>query len=314
VNNNENVQRPGFLDCIVGAFTRPELYDRFRRIKLASSISFLALLLFLVILVGTVHFTYQLGKGLEQVADYYHKNLPEIKIKDGKVLVEREMPFILKPEKDLNGVIIIDTTGKINNLDDYNQGILLKENELIYKENKYNTRTYSLSEIKDFTINGAKIMQWKKMLVTVLFPLILIFWYFFKLMMVALQVLIFGLVSKIVADSKKFEMPFVHCVNIAIFAAVPPMLVLALLDLIGIGNVVALGGLTYYAIYIYYVLTGTGGAIKAAASSWAAAGGGYTDLTGTDGAITAASVPAVSESPVNAPSETTPSDNSPSAS
>ncbi len=88
-----------------------------------------------------------------QLPEKWPQGLTEIKIEKGQVYSSVTQPFT---QKWREVAFVLDTTGKINSLDEHNQGILITKNKVILKskESKYETRTreFDLSKVDSLVI------------------------------------------------------------------------------------------------------------------------------------------------------------------
>lgn len=255
MTNNNYTMRSGFFQSIVGSFSQPLMFKNFRKQKLTSSISFLALLLLIVAFALTVRLVINISNVMDVLHKFYKENLPPIKIEKGEVKVDAKMPIIIKDEKELGEmVLIIDTTGKITNLDDYKRGILLKKHKVINKKNAFDIDTTDLSNIKNFELTAEKLLKWKKNLTVDFFPVFLLVIYIYKVISLGVQVLIFSFIIRSLAQQKQMILSLSESANIAIYAAVPPILIFTALDVAGVEKFIPglLMVIAYYAAYYYF--------------------------------------------------------------
>jgi len=255
--------RPGFLDSIKGAITNPDMYDRFRKIKLSSSASFFLAFLFIIVFLNALNFSFTVFRMIDRLATFYEKNLPAIEIKKGKakVLTDKEMPFIVYYEEPgFKLPLIIDTTGKTKNLDEYDRGILLKETRVQYKQSKNQVETIPFTKYadRDMTINAEMIRSQKTSYFKNIFPLVLIIWFLFKAASATFLILVFAGVGFLLAKQKKISMGFSEAINISMYATVPALSILTVLHLIGVfrvlGKLISPQGAWAVSSIIFYLI------------------------------------------------------------
>lgn len=264
--NTEETSRPGFLESIRGAVVNLDMYDRFRKLKLSSSVSFFLAFLFIITFLNTLNFSFTVFRMIDKLANFYEKNLPTIEIKKGKakVLTNKEMPLLVYYEEPgFKLPLVIDTTGKTKNLDKYERGILLTETEVQYKQEKEKVEKVPLSQYKgrDITINSAMIRGQKKAYFKNIFPLLLILWFLFKAASTAFLILVFAVVGFLLAKQKALSMSFSEAINITMYATVPALLILTALHLLSVfrlmGKLVSPQGAWAASSIIYYLIIPT---------------------------------------------------------
>ncbi len=245
-------ERKGFFESIVLSFKDPKSLKHFKNQKILSSISFLLLLIFIYVLVEVSIFTFSANRFLNEITSFYDRNLPEIRIINGKAQVKGKMPIIVGVEKS---VIIIDTTGKIKDLRKYKSGILLKESEVIVKKNRYDTRRYNLSDVKRFILNKEKILEWKRKIMIYLFPILLIFLLGYNAIAYAIKILVIAAILQSMAKQRDIVLDFTEAANFVIYTITPCIVIFIVLRVIGVSKfipgifmVVGFYGLLYFFI------------------------------------------------------------------
>ena len=168
------MEKIGFWESLTISF-QPRAYRKIISQPFGRSFRYLALFLLLVSLVLSVKYTLVLRGGMEKANKWINtsaagmiaKNLPEeIKIKNGQVSTTAKEPFVRHWDFGGEGkkgevALIIDTTGRTRDLDDYRQGILLTKNKLIFK----NTKPGGAAEIKEQDLSQIKLFvlrRWDK--------------------------------------------------------------------------------------------------------------------------------------------------------
>jgi len=212
-------------------------------------------------------------------------NLPEeIKIKDGQVSTTAKEPFVRHWDFGGEGkkgeiAFIIDTTGRVRDLDAYRQGLLLTKNKLIFKNTKpggaVEIREQDLSKIKLFVFrrgdkekgelavftSGKKtfpvtykdVKRWREK-ASRLLPLMIVPLLIYYLIAKMVQLFFFSLSSLIINDLIKTGLEYKKLLNIGVFALVPPT-VLALLFLVA-GESVPYLGMLYILVYLIFLVMG----------------------------------------------------------
>lgn len=103
-----------------------------------------------------IQFPTELLTGVNNIINCYPKDL-EIKITNGQVSINATEPYFISSceEKNSEKFIVIDTKTPFSStqFDDFNAGVWVTKDSIVYKKSKYETRSYSLTQIKDFKLN-----------------------------------------------------------------------------------------------------------------------------------------------------------------
>ncbi len=199
--------------------------------------------------------------------------LPEITIKDGDVSSPAEQPYIHEWEEF---VFILDTTGIITSLDDYQNGVLISKRTVIVRtiENgRIKTEEYDLSKISSLNIGPGKeegelitfsyqeqklsvtqenVTTWSKFIGRALLPLIVVFVIFYHFTTKFMHLLFFSLVSLIANRIVDAGLEYSHLLNIGIFALTPPLALAVLVMVFGL--TIPLFWLLYVFVYCAFLI------------------------------------------------------------
>jgi len=185
---------------------------------------YLLFLLALCSVVKTVKIHYDLSDFLTKHAPAFISQFPAVTFSNGKASIEADEPYFIKDPKSGEDIIIIDTTGQINSLNDTNAVMLLTETKLIIKKSAGETQVFTLSEIEDFRIDQDVIYGWlriaQKWLAVVFFPFLVLGSFVYRLV----QVLIYGIIGMLFASILKTDIEFQSLISIAIMAITPVVL------------------------------------------------------------------------------------------
>ncbi|GKX67299.1 DUF1189 domain-containing protein [Inconstantimicrobium mannanitabidum] len=183
---------------------------------------------------------------LNSLESSINKNFPTMEITKGKLSVKAEQPI---KYIDNDFIFIIDTSGKADTsqLGNYPKGLLVTEDEIIYKENDYKAETIRMSQIQNMTLSADTITHFIKLCKTIGFALIIIFapLYSFVRKLIG-AVIILGLGGLALSAIMDIKLTYGECVKLGLYAITVPYLVNTLLYLIGL----SIPGF----ILIYYIL------------------------------------------------------------
>ena len=199
--------------------------------------------------------------------------LPEITIKDGEVSSPAEQPYIHEWEEF---VFILDTTGSITSLDDYQNGVLITKRTIIVRtieDDKIKTEKHDLSMITSLNIGPGKgegelitfsfqewrlsvtqenVTKWSKFISRALVPLIVVFLFFYHFTTKFIHLLFFSLVSLIANRIVDAGLEYSHLLNIGIFALTPPLALAVLVMVFGL--TIPMFWLLYIVVYCAFLI------------------------------------------------------------
>lgn len=158
-----------FLKTIRNSIYSPGVYLTVLTKSFKSSLGyFLLLILFLTI----IHIIFlikpllleapvQLKGFLQEMVDCYPKDL-EVKIISGQVSINADEPYFI----DCQDLVVIDTQTPFSStqFDDYQVIAWVTKDSVFYKRNRYETRSYSLSQIRDFKLTSQVINSYYQMI------------------------------------------------------------------------------------------------------------------------------------------------------
>jgi hypothetical protein len=151
--------------------------------------------------------------------------IPTIQISNGEVFAEVEQPYYFR-DTDTNDVLaIIDTTGTVTSIEDPNTFLLLKKDSLIMRQSAFESRTYDLSQVEDFTLSGEVVMRFSQIIakfaVILMYPIAVLFSYVYRI----IQALVYGAIGLLFASSCKVKLPYEALLRLAVVAMTPCIIV-----------------------------------------------------------------------------------------
>jgi len=205
-----------------------------------------------------VYFTPQIPKFLDN-------KLPEISlsIKDGQVSTSVAEPYVWG---DKNMALVINTQGTVDDLKDYQAGVLILKNKLVVK-NENETKLVDLSDIKEeVKFDKAGIVKWstenKMWLLVVGFAILLsllLILGIFYLIWQAITFLFWSFGFLLYSKILKKKLQYLDILKLVITASVIPLFISALNIVFQdkILSILSFGVLVYYcAIWIYHLPSG----------------------------------------------------------
>ena len=228
------------------------------------SLTYLLLVCFVTSLLLSAKYTVQFNGFVAQakvwvaahINEIWPKGLNEIKVENGLVSSGTQQPFT---HKWGDFAFVLDTTGKVQSLDEYKNGILVTKSKAIFKTKKSDVESdlkeYDLSKVQSFLIrqgdttkgiiaevtSGKKtfglglslIKPWLKLIYAVVFSGLLIWFFIYYLNAKTVFALVFAVFALIINKIFKAGLTYAKLLNIAIYALTPATLVSVIIMLTG---------------------------------------------------------------------------------
>ncbi|MDY6792027.1 MAG: DUF1189 family protein [Thermodesulfobacteriota bacterium] len=186
---------------------------------------YLLFLLALCSVVKTVKIHYDLADFITTHAPAFISQIPAVTFSNGKASTDQDKTYVIKDPKSGQDLIIVDTTGQVNSLNDTNAVMLLTETKLIVKKSDRETQVFALSDIEDFRLDQDVVYGWlgivQKWLAVVFFPFLVLGSFLYRLV----QVLIYGIIGMLFASILKTDIEFQSLISISIMAITPVVMI-----------------------------------------------------------------------------------------
>lgn len=156
---------------------------------------------------------------------------PIITIKDGTVSIDKPVPYEIKEPETNKTIIVIDTSAKQNDSTQNKKAFMLLSNDKLTINGKSSTKIYSLTDIKNSTIDQTRINHWVKILTIVLFVIFYLTGFLFYFIPSLLIVLFYGAIAKLFVRS--FH-SYAELTRLAAVALTPTLILIAALTLFSI--------------------------------------------------------------------------------
>jgi hypothetical protein len=162
-------------------------------------------------------------------------NFPSITLSNGQFSSPVPQPYIITDSRSGKPVFVLDTTGKINSLDDTEAVLLITDHKAFIRQQSGMIRTIDLSKSKrNFTVDKSTLIGWaekaRQWAAVVALPLALILSMICRLLLA----LIYGLINLMLASMLNVKLPFDAAMRLAVVAFTPVILLNTILDLLGI--------------------------------------------------------------------------------
>jgi hypothetical protein len=228
--------------------------DLYREVGLnwkGTNFGYLVLLLIVCWIPTVVKMHVGIADFVEEEAPAIVEQVPAITITEGEVSADVDQPYYITAPDSNEVLAIIDTTGKITRLEDVNALCLLTKTEVIYRQGPREIRTFDLSEVKSFSLDGEQIMGWlrtgSKFGAVGIYPFAVIGAYVYRI----IQALIYALVGMLFASLCKVKLGYDALLRLAVVAVTPCIIFATVIGLIGT-KVSAWAYLVAALVYLYY--------------------------------------------------------------
>lgn len=189
-------------------------------------ISFIYLLLLLAVcwIPGIVQVNSGISEFVTESAPGIVKQIPIITVSQGEVSVDGPEPYYIHDPERGDRFFILDTTGQITSLEGTDAKILLTKTKLIIEKNESETRIFDLSEIDGVVVDQALVNSLleiiSKWLAIILYPIVLVFSYLYRI----IQALIYAAIGILIAKMVHADLQYESLVSLAIISITPVLI------------------------------------------------------------------------------------------
>ncbi len=182
------------------------------------------------------------------------EQVPRITITNGELSIEESQPYYIKDPDSNDVLVIIDTTGEIQSLDDTNALALVTKTKVVYRKSEVETQMFDLAQVKDFVLDKDRMMGWlnivKKFLLPVLYPFVVLWSFLFR----TIQVLIYGAIGLLFASWCRAKLSYDALLRLAVVAVTPCIIVRTIFEVASVRFPMA--GLWFFLIAMAYLFFG----------------------------------------------------------
>jgi hypothetical protein len=248
------MQRMGHLAAFARAWFDLGVFAKVARQRGRRTLGFYLLLVLFATLTTTLWATVELHKAAKLIEPHL-REIPNVTIKNGVASADVEQPWVrsLGNENGMEFVLIIDTTGKLDDFAPDQQGFFLKRTSMILKKPGERRET-GLDKFPDAKVGPDTVrgwIDWALKRLPFLIGLVLLFYYASVKLM---QALVLVLVALLAASGRKRPLEFGALFTVAVYALVPAVLADALLLFLPFS--IPYFWLLYFVIGCLYVIFG----------------------------------------------------------
>lgn len=180
--------------------------------------------------------------------------VPEITISNGQASIEEPQPYTIIDPGTNKPLVIIDTTGQVNSLQNTEARVLVTKSYVLYEKNAYETRTYDLSDVGNFIVNQSLINEWiaiaQDYFIVVLYPFMLIGLFIAYI----IRMLIYAVIGMIFVKILKASNDYSSLLRLSVVAFTPVIIMQAIVEIVGLS--IPASGVIFFLIAMMYLFFG----------------------------------------------------------
>lgn len=157
--------------------------------------------------------------------------IPTITIQDGKLSIDKPVPYTIKDPETKKPIIIIDTSGKYTDIQQAKVPMLVTQDKVMTYQPKQNEiRTYSLENTPNMTLDNNQLNSlitkatWWLMLV--IYPVVVLMTFLYRI----IQALIYGALGMIFVKILGASLTYQQSMRLAIVAVTPAIILATIFD------------------------------------------------------------------------------------
>jgi uncharacterized protein DUF1189 len=261
------MKRYSYFHAFIFSFFSKSFYQDVARYWRGTGYLYIFIALLLLWIPSMIRMQRGFARFAEQEAPPFMKQIPHITIRKGEVSTDVTNPYFIKAD-DGKPLVIIDTTGQYQNLDDTEAFILLTKNKVFARDERQ-ARIFDLSGVESFDFDRTRAESWlqnvRTWLVPVIFPLAVLFSFIFR----AIQILIYAAIGLLFARMLNANLSYLTLMRLAAVALTPVLLLNLILEFVPfavpgrwlIGILIGLG-------YLFFAVRSNAGSALPPGNEW----------------------------------------------
>ena len=217
------MRRYTFVHAFVLSFFSKSFYQDVGQRWRGTGLAFLLVMLALVWVPTMIKMHRDLSRFLAQEAPPLTKQIPAITISKGKVSTDVQTPYFINNPHEGTPLMIIDTSGQYETLDNTSAEILLTRSKVLMRDHAA-TKVYDLSGVQSFYVDRAKVEEWLALagrwFALVAYPVLVICSFIFR----GVQVLVYALVGLLFTRLLNVKLNYQTLMRLAAVTLTPVLL------------------------------------------------------------------------------------------
>ena len=214
------MRRTSNLRALPLSFFSRELYREVAREWLGAGVVYLLLVTLLCVVPPLIAMQVHVTRFASREAGPILAQIPPIEIRHGHVLAAAPMPLVIRDAKG-GAIAILDTTGQVSSLDSTEARVLVTATHVMVRKSAAEIRTFALSRVGHFKMDGARAARWLQLIVTwcalAVSPFVFAGLFLFRLM----QVIVFAAIGALLARPLGVRLAFAPLMRLAAVAFTP---------------------------------------------------------------------------------------------
>jgi len=216
--------------------------------------AYLFLLLAICWIPATVKFHIIFSDFIRKDAQAIINQIPQITVSHGIASVDAAQPYFIKAPKTQKVLVVIDTTGKINDLKNTEALGLITKNEAIFKKSAVETQSFNYKNIDHLVLNQQEAGKWseiaRRYVALIFYPFAVIGSFVFRIV----QILIYAAIGILLASWCGSKRSYDSLLRLSTVAVTPGIIINTLL---GIAQIrVPFAALWFFLIAMVYLFIG----------------------------------------------------------
>lgn len=180
--------------------------------------------------------------------------IPQISFSNGIASVDVPQPYTIRDPKTQRELIVIDTTGKINTLNDTKAVGLVTRTEAIFRKSAVETRSFNYRSLDDFVLNQQIVTGWlqtaSKYWAYIFYPFALIGSFLFRI----IQLLLYAAIGYLFASWCQSKRSYDSLLRLSAVAVTPCIIVNTISGVVGLK--IPFAGLWFFLAAMIYLSIG----------------------------------------------------------
>lgn len=216
-----------YWQAIIKSFYSRDLYRDVKKNWGASVVTYLILVLVLYCISKTFVIQQTLNQDVPVFVRQFVMQLPEITIQNGLVKTPENKPYYVIEPDTKKIIFIVDTSGQYLDLSHTTADHLLTQQRLYSRDKADTVRIETISSKLNMDIQPAevqkKITTWLKWAWVIVFPALLLFTFFYRL----IQAAFYAICGKVISLFSEKSLAYGHILQLSIVALTPSILIKA---------------------------------------------------------------------------------------
>ena len=216
------------------SFFSRQLYQSVARQWRGIGSLYLLILSALVVLPVTMEIRADYLAFVENDLPLYLDELPELTIQNGTASTPEDRPYIINEKGTTDPFIVVDTSGKITDLEQTSPPVLITADRLYIRKSDVETRSFDFSTFPDMTIDRSLIERFMATTSKFVPPFTYLILVTFAWSWRITQAMVYALLAGWIARKQGFSMRYPSFVRISAVALTPAILIDMLLGILGL--------------------------------------------------------------------------------